>query len=309
MEEMLSVLNLAGFSSSKVHRSNETSRHISGLRIARTLLAFPCDFWFDRSMSKYIALLSALLLCCAGDSPAMSTKPKFTISVHSEGTMNDSPKTIFPDMVDGRQVVFKKVPEFSHANIAAFHAFPAENGDGYGVTLKLDFKGTGALELITRMGTGLMLRSVVNGHPVDVVVIDRSIGDGIFTIWQGVPESVVKELGKKYPSLKGLSSAAGSLEMTPTTKTEKKKSFWRFREGEKAKAAEEKRKAQGKDPKTVPYGSERGAPILDDPSAVQVPRGAATTAIPVEGEGTPPLLPGDLAPLPAAPAPAPAPAR
>ncbi|MCB1211590.1 MAG: hypothetical protein KDK97_19860, partial [Verrucomicrobiales bacterium] len=254
---------------------------------------------------KYIALASALLLCCAIDSSGMSRKPKFTISVHSEGTMNDSPKTIFPDTVDGRQVVFKKVPEFSHANIAAFHAFPAENGDGYGVTLKLDFKGAGALELITRTSTGGMLRSVVNGHPVDVVMMDRPIADGIFTIWQGVPESVVKELGKKYPSLKGLTSAAGSLEMTPTTKTEKKKSFWRFREGERAKAAEDKRKAAGKDPKAKDYGSGTSTPIQDDPSAIQVPRGASTTDIPVEG-GAPPLLPGDLAPLPGDPA---APAR
>lgn len=252
-------------------------------------------------MMKYTAIASALLLCCAVDSPGMSGKSKFTISVHSEGTMNDSPKTIFPDSVDGRQVVFKKVPEFSHANIAAFHAFPAESGDGFGVTLKLDFKGSGALELITRTSTGGMLRSVVNGRPVDVVVIDRPIADGVFTIWQGVPESVVKELGKKYPSLKGLTSAAGSLEMTPTTKTEKKKSFWRFRQGERAKAAEEKRKADGKDPKVPDYGTEKSDPIRDDPSAIQVPRGAATTAIPVEG-GAPPLLPGDLAPLPTEPA-------
>lgn len=172
-----------------------------------------------------LALVTLMVCSC------QSGKPKFTISVHSEGSEMESPRSIMPDVIGNppRKIILKRAPEFSQNHIAAFHAFPADNGNGYGVALKLDFKGTQALELVTRMRQGEILRSLVNGKPVDYVIIDRPIADGIFTIWEGVPEEVIKEMGKKYPPISGLKSAAPNMDMTPSTKTEKKKSFKLFK--------------------------------------------------------------------------------
>lgn len=158
---------------------------------------------------------------------AMSSKPKFTISIHAQGTDMDSPRSIFRYNIPGKAhpVVFKRVPEITNSNIAAFHAFPARNGNGQGVALRLDFRGTGALELVTRTRGGEILLTMINGTPVDYLVIDRAVGDGIVTIWEGVPNEVVAELQKKYPPISELRSMSSGQEMLPTTKSEKKRAL------------------------------------------------------------------------------------
>jgi glycosyltransferase involved in cell wall biosynthesis len=113
----------------------------------------------------------------------------------------------------------------------------------YGVALKLDFKGTQALELVTRMRQGEILRSIVNGRGVDYVVIDRPITDGIFTIWEGVGDEVVAEMAKKYPTITGMKSASVNFDMTPSTKDEKKKAFRLFKQSER-EATTEKTKSK-----------------------------------------------------------------
>lgn len=150
-----------------------------------------------------------------------------------------------PDLIGNppRKVILARSPEFSHSNIAAYHSFPADNGNGNGVALKLDFKGTQALELVTRMGQGKILRSIVNGLGVDDVIIDRPVTDGIFIIWKGVPDEVIAEMAKKYPTITGMKSASVNFDMTPSTKDEKKKAFRLFKESER-EATSEKTKSK-----------------------------------------------------------------
>ena len=172
-------------------------------------------------MNKWMILPMAAALCMSVT--GFSKKPKFMISVHSQGSDMDNPRTIFPETVGNppRQIWLKKVPEFSHFNLVAFHPFPADDGT-YGVAMKLDFKATNALEAVTRTHQGEILRSYVNGKPVDWVTIDRPVRDGIFTIWRGVPEDAVAEMDKKYPRIGDVGSASNAMPMTPTTSKEKK---------------------------------------------------------------------------------------
>ncbi len=211
---------------------------------------------------------SLLALVCAGLCSCESGKHKFTISVHSLGSEMESPRSIMPDIIGNppRKIILKRAPEFSQNNIAAFHSFPAGNGNGNGVTLKLDFKGTQALELVTRMRGGEILRSLVNGKPVDYVIIDRPISDGIFTIWEGVPDEVVKEMAGKYPTIGGLSSASSTMDMTPSTKTEKKKSFELFKRS--------KREAKKEAPAPAADASAVQAPMNPVPESLPLPGGA-----------------------------------
>lgn len=211
----------------------------------------------------------------------MSKRQPFSISFHGQGSATDMPKTIFPFTLDGRSLYFKVLPEMSHENIAAFHAFPAPTGD-YGVALQMDFRGRNALELTTRANPGGYLLAMVNGRPVDYVVMDQVITNGMITIWQGVPETVVKELEKKYPRIRpgAPPSMTDKFEMAPTTKKEKKSFFERFKREERE--AERRRKA-GEDP---------------HPSPVQefnLPQAPVSPQIPVEGAA--PAVPG-MAPLP-----------
>jgi hypothetical protein len=180
--------------------------------------------------------LHFLTILCIGFSSCATDKEKFMISVHAQGSDMESPRSNIPDLIGTppRKIILKRSPEFTHKNIAAFHSFPADNGDGNGITMRLDFSGSQALELVTRLRSGEILRSVVNGRGVDYVLIDRPIADGLFTIWQGVPDEVVTEMAKKYPPIKGLRSASSQFDMTPSTKAEKKKSMKLFRREKEA---------------------------------------------------------------------------
>lgn len=276
-----------------------TNARTGRVRVAKDLL-----LWFDDPMRRAATLL--LLVCCFL-SMGMSRKPPFTISVHSVGSPEDNPRMIFRDIVGSppHPMILKKVPEFTQENIAAFHSFKADNGNGYGVTLKLDFRGASALEIITRANQGSILRSLVNGVGADYVMIDRPISDGIFTIWEGVPESVVKSMEKRYPKIQHLQSASNAFDMTPTTKKEKKWSLWRGKEAERTKQKEDADAAK-KAAQEAPSGSAlpggaapAPAPGAASPADIQLPQGPSTSQIPLEGSPSTPQPGGPNPPLPA----------
>ena len=206
---------------------------------------------------RYFTACLALTACGMTACSTFEKDPKVVITVHSQGNDMDSPKTIFRRQIEGRQVIFKVIPEFSHESVAAIHPFPADDGT-HGVALKLDFKGANALDLVTRMRSGEMLMTMVNGTVVDWVQIDKPIADGIFTIWRGLPEELVAVMEKEYPPIKHLKSSSEFLEMTPSTKKEKTDSRRRVLREEKEKAAEEKaaakRRARGEFDPEPPRG-------------------------------------------------------
>lgn len=187
-----------------------------------------------RSPLLLIAALAALLPSCS----TFKKDPKVIITVFSQGSEMDSSKSIFRRPIEGRQVVFKVIPEFTEKGVVAFHPFPAEDGT-YGVALKLDFKGTNALELVSRMRQGEILLSMVNGTVVDYVTLDRVVTDGIFTIWRGLPEELIAVMEKEYPRIHEVTSSSEMIDMTPSTSFEKKDVRRRAE-----KAAKEKIKAE-----------------------------------------------------------------
>src|SRR5579862_3050585 len=80
----------------------------------------------------------------------MSKKQSLLITFHSMGSPNDLPKTLFPFDLNGKRIYFKLVPELTQDSFAAYQTFPAENGNGKGMTVQLDAHGKYVLELVTR---------------------------------------------------------------------------------------------------------------------------------------------------------------
>ncbi|MEQ1750082.1 MAG: hypothetical protein ABL974_11705 [Prosthecobacter sp.] len=201
-----------------------------------------------------------LLICFLSLLPACSTfkkDPKVIITVFSQGSDMDNPKTIFRRPIAGQQVVFKVIPEFTEKSVVAFHPFDAEDGT-HGVALKLDFKGTNAIELATRMRQGEILMSMVNGTVVDYVAIDRVVADGIFTIWRGLPDELIAVMEKEYPHIHEVTSSSDMIDMTPSTTKEKKDSRRRVDKAAKEKlktdADAAKRAARGEFEPELPKG-------------------------------------------------------
>lgn len=159
---------------------------------------------------------------------------KVVITVHSLGNDMDSPKTIFRRNVRGQTMIFKIIPEVSSASISGIHSFPADDGS-FGLAMKLDFKGTQSLDIVTRLRHGEILMSMVNGTVVDTVTIDRPISDGIFTIWRGFSPELIALLEEKYPPINELKSSSTFIEMTPSTRKEKKEARSHAEKAVKAK--------------------------------------------------------------------------
>lgn len=231
----------------------------------------------------------------------MSKKPKFTISVHGEGSQEDNPRMIFPEVVGGQKMIFKLVPEFIQTNISAIHPFPAADGNGFGVALKLDFRGANSLEMATRMRVGTMLLAKVNGRSVDVLTIDRPVTDGIYTIWNGVPETVIQEMKKQYPEINRSRSAGNGIEMTATTKKEKRDQMRRIEAEDKRNAKKQADGSAGDGEKSRGgffglFGKRKPAAPRD---GEPLPQGPITSQIPLEGAPPTPPAPQPRVPDPA----------
>ena len=209
-------------------------------------------------MRRLLWLLSLLLLPLASCS-TFGKKEKVLITVFSQGSDLDSPKSVFRRNLEGKEVILKVIPEFTHKSVVAFHPFQANDGS-YGVALKLDFKGSNALEIVTRTHQGELLVSMVNGAVVDYVTIDGRVADGIFTIWRGLPEELITIMDKEFPRIQALTSANkgtpfDTMDMLPSTSVEKSESHDRVIDAAKEEAKSKKRKKPDEHDPEPPAGS------------------------------------------------------
>lgn len=203
-----------------------------------------------------LALLAVLL--CPSCNVMGYGKPRYQISMHLMGSPSDSPREVLQIPFQGQQLTFKKVPEFSQRAIAAFAPFPADDGAGNGLVLKLDAHGRNQLDTATRLHQGELMLSVVNGVPVDVVQVDTPISDGRYTIWRGVSDETIKHMDKKLPRISGLQSSSRHFEMTPSTEKEK-------REARRAALDEQKRLD------ALARRVERGEDVSQPPRSKEIP--------------------------------------
>ncbi|MCH7226778.1 hypothetical protein [Haloferula sp. A504] len=123
------------------------------------------------------------------------------IAFHLETNPGDNPKMIFTQFVAGRERVFRRVPEIGPTDIAAFNPFPSQDGDGYGVLLKLKGGPTNRLSAITAANMGRWMIARVNGRIVDGVIIDQQVTDGEMVIWKGIALAEINELDKRIPRI------------------------------------------------------------------------------------------------------------
>lgn len=221
-------------------------------------------------MKQFLPLMFLLVSCASTD----EKKTDYSITFHTIASDMDPPKTMFPFDLNGKRMLFKIVPEFSQQNVIAFHPFPSTTGDGNGAVLQLDFRGKSQLEIISRTRRDEYLLTMVDAKPVDFLVLDQPVTDGMVTVWQGLPAEVIAKMDKKIQRMsKGgqAPSMSENMEMRPTTRGDKIRSY-------EAAKAHERDAAAGKLPKKKEVQS------------LTLPEAPVTPKIPVEG-ATPPLPP------------------
>jgi len=179
---------------------------------------------------------------------------KLLITAHVQTDQVEHPTEIMKLPIGGVEMTFKKIPEFSQRSISGFEPFPAENNDGYGVVLQLDTKGRNALDLASRMSHGMVILTMVNALPIDMIELDKPITDGRFVIWRGLSKQTIDEMDKFYPRLKYMKSASRWMDdMLPSTSKEKmnsRRDAKALEAAEKAAARDKERGVIRKAPKT-----------------------------------------------------------
>jgi uncharacterized protein involved in high-affinity Fe2+ transport len=123
------------------------------------------------------------------------------LTFHLETDPNDNPKMIFPELVNGKVRVFRRMSEVSEKDVESFSPFPASDGATYGLTLKLKPAGARRLAAVTATNPERWLVARVNGRSVDGVLIDRQISDGVLIVWKGVTAQDIKLFDKLAPRI------------------------------------------------------------------------------------------------------------
>lgn len=168
---------------------------------------FPSDhgmICFTPPMQSRLALL--LLTLALALTPTVfaagKNSNKAKVSFHMETESTDNPKMIFPHMVNGRPRYFRRMPEFTTDDIAAFSPFPSDvGGDDYGVVFKFKNPGANRLAAVTNANQGRWMISQVNGRVLDAVLIDQQVSDGTFVVWKGVTLADTATLDKALPRI------------------------------------------------------------------------------------------------------------
>lgn len=124
---------------------------------------------------------------------------KATITFHMETEGSDNPKMIFPQMANGQTRYFRRMSEISLKDIVSFSPFPADNGEGYGLMLKLKSSAVNRWAALTAANQGRWVIAQVNGHAVDGIMIDKTVNDGYIVIWKGVSDADIAVLDKELP--------------------------------------------------------------------------------------------------------------
>ncbi len=147
------------------------------------------------------ALLTALLGCLC---LASGKKEEFTVTFHLEADHRpQGENVVFPSRVGDppRETLFFVVPLIDHTDFAAFKPFKAPDGTS-GALIQLDHGATRRLLTTSASKQGAYIRTLVNGRPVDSLLIDSQIEDGRIVVWRGLSDEVIALLKQKYPVLK-----------------------------------------------------------------------------------------------------------
>ncbi|MGA0846038.1 MAG: hypothetical protein ACO3RV_05805 [Luteolibacter sp.] len=149
-----------------------------------------------------IRLLAVLGLWLCLFSPAVwamgSRKEKASVSFHLEALAEENPKMIFQHDVAGAMHTFRRLPDFSIKDMAAFTPFEDANGE-LGIVFRVKSRAVNRLAALTGDNPDQLLLAVVNGRPVDAVRIDRQIRDGVLVVWKGVSLQDIELLDEVLP--------------------------------------------------------------------------------------------------------------
>ncbi|MGA0899331.1 MAG: hypothetical protein ACO3SO_02870 [Luteolibacter sp.] len=130
---------------------------------------------------------------------AGSKKGKAQVSFHLQADLGDSPKMVYPMMVSGKRMNFKRMPEIQTTDVAGYRALPSKKHEGiYDIVLLLKPHASKRLQNITNINRGLYMASQLNGRTGEAMLIDAQINDGSLVIWGVANAEDLQTLAKAF---------------------------------------------------------------------------------------------------------------
>ena len=148
-------------------------------------------------MKRLLACTAVALLCASGSDAG---KAKCTVRAHVEANANDT--DVFSSQLrspaTGRKIAIEKVPTISELDVAAFRAYPAQDGT-FGVIFQLNEHGKLALDTLSVDRRGTFLYVFVNGRPAAELQIDRRVSDGKLYVASGMTAADIELMKTAWP--------------------------------------------------------------------------------------------------------------
>ena len=125
----------------------------------------------------------------------------YLLTVHLESSEEEAPKFASPAKLgsESRQYYFKVIPEFTDEHVDWFYPFISKDGKSFGAAFKLEPHKVEALRGLTVQNPGKLLGIRIPNAPVEAVVIDRPIDDGVIVYWSGLTPAHLEFFEKKFP--------------------------------------------------------------------------------------------------------------
>ena len=160
-----------------------------------------------RRVILVLTLLASVLFC----SGAGKKYKLYLVTFHLEAEKTDNPKMITPVKLgrEHRQYFFNKIPTFTDHDIKWFFPFTSDDGVSYGAAFKLKDHATTELKAITLTNQGKLLGLRCSDAPLEAVLIDRPITDGVIVVWNGLQQRHLQEFRKRFPHVDDLAPPSG----------------------------------------------------------------------------------------------------
>ncbi|MDF1862406.1 MAG: hypothetical protein P1U87_19470 [Verrucomicrobiales bacterium] len=160
-----------------------------------------------RRVILVLTLLASVLFC----SGAGKKYKLYLVTFHLEAEKTDNPKMITPVKLgrEHRQYFFNKIPTFTDHDIQWFFPFTSDDGVSYGAAFKLKDHALTELKAITLTNQGKLLGLRCSDAPLEAVLIDRPITDGVVVVWNGLQQRHLQEFRKRFPHVDDLAPPSG----------------------------------------------------------------------------------------------------
>lgn len=167
-----------------------------------------------RPIALFPLLLFIAVLSCEGAGKGYKL---YLVTFHIEGEETDNPKMITPVKLgqEHRQYYFSKIPSFTDNDIAWFYPFTAADGVSYGAAFRLKEHAATELKALTLTNQGKLLGLRCSDAPLQAVLIDRPIDDGVVVVWSGLQQRHLQEFRKRFPHVDDYQPKTGPQFATP----------------------------------------------------------------------------------------------